>query len=62
MHSYDSFDRPEVIKKYILKYLIKNINKIDNNYLNCCEVLLKIDDEFKAKLLILLKETQKQNK
>lgn len=34
------YDNTEIIKKYTLKYLIKNINKIDNNYLNCHEVFL----------------------
>lgn len=59
--SYNSYDITEVIKKYTLICLIKNINKIDDNYLNCFIVLLTIDDNFKNRFLKLLIETQKTN-
>lgn len=40
--------------------MIKNINHIDNNYSNCNNVLLKMDDKFKNRFLQLLKETLKE--
>lgn len=60
MNKEDSFENPKVIKEYLLKLMIKNINHIDNNYSNCNNVLLKMDDKFKNRFLQLLKETLKE--
>lgn len=60
MYKEDSFENPKVIKEYLLKLMIKNINHIDNNYSNCNNVLLKMDDKFKNRFLQLLKETLKE--
>ena len=62
MLSYNDDSHSELIKKYTLKYLINHINNIDNEYLKGLHLLIVTDDEFKAKLLTLLKETQKQIK
>ena len=61
MNKEDSFENPEVIKKYLLKLIIKNINHIDNNYSNGNNFLLKMDDKSKNKYLQLLKEVLKEN-
>lgn len=55
----NTYDTTKILKEYTLKYLIKNINNINNQYLEAFKFLLYIDDNFKANLLILLKETQK---
>lgn len=57
----NKYDSTKIFKKYTLKYLIKNINNINNQYLEAFKFLLDIDDKFKANLLTLLKETQKTN-
>lgn len=62
MLSYNDNNYSELIKKYTLNYLIKHINNIDNEYLKGLHLLIVTDDKFKAKLLTLLKETQKQIK
>lgn len=62
MLSYNDDNYSELIKKYTLNYLIKHINNIDNEYLKGLHLLIVTDDKFKAKLLTLLKETQKQIK
>lgn len=62
MLSYNDNSYSELIKKYTLKYLIKRINNIDNEYLKGLHLLIVTDDKFKAKFLTLLKETQKQIK
>ena len=62
MLSYNDDSYSELIKKYTLKYLIKHIDNIDNEYLKCLHLLIAIDDKFKVKFLTLLKETQKQIK
>lgn len=62
MLSYNDDSHSELIKKYALKYLIKHINNIDNEYLKGLHLLISIDDKFKAKFFTLLKETQKQIK
>lgn len=62
MLSYNDNSYSELIKKYTLKYLIKHINNIDNEYLKGFHFLIVADDKFKAKFLTLLKETQKQIK
>lgn len=62
MLSYNDDSYSELIKKYTLKYLIKHINNIDNEYLKGLHLLIVTDDKFKAKFLTLLKETQKQIK
>jgi hypothetical protein len=62
MLSYNDDSYSELIKKHTLKYLIKHINNIDNEYLKGLHLLIAIDDKFKVKFLTLLKETQKQIK
>lgn len=62
MLSYNDDSYSELIKKYTLKYLIKHIDNIDNEYLKGLHLLIVADDKFKAKFLTLLKETQKQIK
>lgn len=62
MLSYNDDNYSELIKKYTLKYLIKHINNINNEYLKSLHLLIFMDDKFKAKLLTLLKETQRQIK
>lgn len=62
MLSYNDDSYSELIKKYTLKYLIKHINNIDNEYLKGLHLLIVTDDKFKAKFLTSLKETQKQIK
>lgn len=62
MLSYNDNSYSELIKKYTLKYLIKHINNIDDEYLKGLHLLMVTDDKFKAKFLTLLKETQKQIK
>ena len=62
MLSYSDNSYSELIKKYTLKYLIKHINNIDNEYLKGFHLLMVTDDKFKAKFFTLLKETQKQIK
>lgn len=62
MLSYNDNSYSELIKKYTLKYLIKHINNIDNEYLKGLRLLMITDDKFKAKFFTLLKETQKQIK
>lgn len=62
MLSYNDDSYSELIKKHTLKYLIKHIDNIDNEYLKCLHLLIVTDDKFKAKFLTLLKETQKQIK
>lgn len=62
MLSYNDDSYSELIKKHTLKYLINHINNIDNEYLKGLHLLIVTDDEFKAKFLTLLKETQKQIK
>lgn len=57
----NKYDSTKIFKEYTLKYLIKNINNINNQYLEAFQFLLDIDDKFKANLLTLLKETQKTN-
>lgn len=62
MLSYNDDSYSELIKKHTLKYLIKHINNIDNEYLKGLHLLIVTDDKFKVKFLTLLKETQKQIK
>lgn len=62
MLSYNDDSYSELIKKYTLKYLIKHIDNIDNEYLKGLHLLIATDDKFKVKILTLLKETQKQIK
>lgn len=62
MLSYNDDNYSELIKNYTLKYLIKHINNINNEYLKSLHLLIFMDDKFKAKLLTLLKETQRQIK
>lgn len=62
MLSYNDNNYSKLIKKYTLKYLIKHINNIDNEYLKGLHLLMVTDDKFKAKFFTLLKETQKQIK
>lgn len=62
MLSYNDNNYSELIKKYTLKYLIKHINNIDNEYLKGLHLLMVTDDKFKTKFFTLLKETQKQIK
>lgn len=62
MLSYNDDSYSELIKKYTLKYLIKHINNIYNEYLKGLHLLMVTDDKFKAKFFTLLKETQKQIK
>lgn len=57
----NKYDSTKIFREYTLKYLIKNINNINNQYLETFKFLLDIDDKFKANLLTLLKETQKTN-
>lgn len=57
----NKYDSTKIFKEYTLKYLIKNINNINNQYLEAFQFLVDIDDKFKANLLTLLKETQKTN-
>lgn len=49
MLSYNDNSYSELIKKYTLKYLIKHINNIDNEYLKGLHLLIVADDKFKAK-------------
>lgn len=58
MLSYNDDNYSELIKKYTLKYLIKHINNINNEYLKSLHLLIFMDDKFKAKLLTLLKVTR----
>lgn len=62
MLSYNDDNYSELIKKYTLNYLIKHINNIEDEYLKGLHLLIVTDNKFKAKLLTLLKETQKQIK
>lgn len=61
MVSYNEDSYSELIKKYTLKYLIKHINNIDNEYLKGLHLLMVTDDKFKTKFFTLLKRNSKAN-